>query len=127
MDQHYAEGTEIGKVVADGRLEEADICNYINDILELARADSTLSEEARALAQMDSPFSVADGSNMLIVEGTLTYTFVIAVAKGAGAAAGGLAVKELWGYVKNRLHHRDPVGIKDVDGGTPEGSSTEKT
>lgn len=127
MDQHYAEGTEIGRVVADGRLEEADISTYISEILEMAKDDATLSKDVRALARKDNPFSVADGANMLIVEGTLTYTFVVAVAKGAGTAAGGLVVKELWGYVKNRLQRRDPTGIRDVDGDAPEGSSTAKT
>lgn len=127
MDQDYAEGMEIGRVVADGRLEETDLSTYISEILEMAKDDATLSEEARALALKGNPFSVADGANMLIVEGTLTYTFVVAIAKGAGTAAGGIVVKELWDYVKDRMQRRDPTGIRDVDGDAPEGSSTAKT
>ncbi|MEL6782681.1 MAG: hypothetical protein AAFO51_09910, partial [Pseudomonadota bacterium] len=127
MVQHFSEGEEIGKVVADERLDEADITGYLQDILSAAQSDDTLSAEARALAAEDSPFSVADGANTLIVEGTLTYTFVVAVAKGAGTAVGGLVVKELWNYVKARLQRRDPTGIKKVEDGPAPASPKQST
>ncbi|MHA7776014.1 hypothetical protein [Roseibium sp. M-1] len=115
-------GLEIGKVVVDERVSKQEMEAHIAAILIMAQKDDSLSTQAKALAKQEGVFSIDRGANVGLVEGTLLYTFVVAVGKGAASAAGAIIVKELWGFVKQRLQRRDPTGVREVTDGRAEGN-----
>lgn len=119
-----SEGDELGKIIADERISKKELSGHISALMVAAQKDPSLSDAARTLAAQDDPFNVDRGANVGVVEGTLAYTFLVAAGKGAAGAAGGLAVKELWSFIKKRLQRRDPAGIRDVidNGGDERGS-----
>lgn len=114
MSQDISENDPVDLGIVSASLNTADVRAHIDTVLLQAAEDQTLSAEARALAARH-PFSVRSGAPVGTGVEDLAITFVIAAVKGAGTAAGGLTVKELWAYIKHRLRDEDRANITSVD------------
>ncbi|MEM8849798.1 MAG: hypothetical protein AAGE03_07160 [Pseudomonadota bacterium] len=103
---------KLGEIDHVSAVTGADLHDDILDILTAAQDDPNLSPGVRALAGQEDLIRIEQTAKSALVIGASTVAVWIAKA-GVGAVTG-LAVKELWEYVKDKLKDRRGPGLTDI-------------